>query len=75
MDLDELKQKWDWVHLENSEIDWLIEQAEKVNRYEKALKEIVNTQIDQWLKYNEKHGGQISFQEFLKEIARNALEG
>jgi hypothetical protein len=75
--LKEIKERymyWEYdFNLNKEDINWLIEQAEKSERYEKALNAIINPQITEWFKYNEERGGQISFQEFLKDIARNNL--
>jgi len=39
-----------------------------------ALKGIAEPSIEQWEAYKHKHGEQVSFQEYLKSIARETLK-
>lgn len=39
-----------------------------------ALKGIAEPSIELWKAYKQKHGEQVSFQEYLKSIARETLE-
>jgi len=47
---------------------------EENRKYENALREILNPHTNKWFDYKEKYGNEVSFQEFLKEIAKEALE-
>lgn len=35
-----------YMHISIEEMDWLVEQAEKAEKYEKALKEIADANVD-----------------------------
>jgi uncharacterized protein YeeX (DUF496 family) len=49
MNLDNIKDKWKWTHLYDHEIDWLIEQAEKLEEIRNmigSLEEEFNNRIE-----------------------------
>lgn len=53
---------------------YICDLEEENKEFRKALEEIVNPSMEKWFKYKEEHGGEISFQEFLKCIAKGVLE-